>query len=114
MIVFCNNLLNEILNFGIIESIRFICFGKKKKSTKLKHPSRRISTEQAMKICCRLVEFFSLLHTKHKISHGDLKLDNIMIDRETGNPIVIDWGAARWDEDTEGVSAKTVRRILNF
>ena len=32
---------------------------------------------------------------EHGLIHGDLKPDNILIDAETGEPILIDWGAAQ-------------------
>ncbi len=52
--------------------------------------------DAAMTISVRLVEFFSHLHKRYGISHGDVKPDNIIIEEGTGKPWIIDWGAARW------------------
>lgn len=56
------------------------------------------TADNAMKISCRLVEFFAHLHRRFGISHGDVKPDNVIIDAATGKPWIIDWGAARWGE----------------
>lgn len=38
--------------------------------------------------------YFTELHEKQKVAHGDIAARNIMIDRETGIPYVIDFGRA--------------------
>ncbi len=43
----------------------------------------------------RLSEYVDQLHTKKGIAHGDLFARNVMIDRQTGRPVVIDFGRAR-------------------
>jgi len=54
--------------------------------------ARGISEENTVKISCELLQTLTILH-EIGISHRDLKLDNVMIDKE-GTPILIDWGTA--------------------
>ncbi|PCI90321.1 hypothetical protein COB18_01045 [Candidatus Kaiserbacteria bacterium] len=42
----------------------------------------------------RLEEYFLKLHKEKKIAHGDIAARNIMIDKKTGLPFVIDFGRA--------------------
>jgi len=44
----------------------------------------------------RLEEYLNALHNKKGILHKDLAARNLMVDRKTGNPIVIDFGRARF------------------
>ena len=44
----------------------------------------------------QLVEFFSSLQEIFGIAHGDIKLDNFMIDKARNDLYVIDWGGALW------------------
>lgn len=60
-----------------------------------------ISPAEALKWSCELITALSLLHSKYGISHGDLKLDNILL-KEPDKPgtslaslRLIDFGAAR-------------------
>jgi len=39
--------------------------------------------------------FISKMHETHKLTHGDLYARNIMIDRQTGEPRLIDFGRAK-------------------
>ncbi|CAD7939743.1 unnamed protein product [Amoebophrya sp. A120] len=65
---------------------------------------RQITVREAMRWSCKLIQALSLLHEKYEISHGDLKPDNIMIDKKTKTPFLIDWGAARWGDNTRKVT----------
>lgn len=42
-----------------------------------------------------LEQFIHTMHNEKRIAHGDLAPRNIMIDRKTGRPIVIDFGRAK-------------------
>ena len=59
-----------------------------------------LTVENAMNVSCKIIEFFSILHFRYGISHGDIKNDNIIIDEETMNPFFIDWGCSRWGSYT--------------
>lgn len=41
-----------------------------------------------------LEKYVNALHTEHRIAHGDLEARNVMVDKETGLPYVIDFGRA--------------------
>lgn len=68
-----------------------------------------LTTEVALKLSCKLVEGLAVLHDKCGISHGDLKLDNVMIEKfgSNYNAVLIDWGAACWGKHTE--KCKTIQ-----
>ncbi len=47
----------------------------------------------------KLKEFFTVLHDKYRIYHGDVNLGNLMIQYESLEPAVIDFGESVWGED---------------
>ena len=49
----------------------------------------------------KLSTFIDKLHTERGIYHRDLFSRNILIDNETGNPIVIDFGDASYNSTNE-------------
>ncbi len=51
----------------------------------------------------KLREFFTVLHDKHKIYHGDVNLGNLMIQADSLEPAVIDFGESFWGDSGEQV-----------
>ncbi len=64
----------------------------------------------------RLSSYIDHLHSDMGIAHGDLEPRNVMIDRETGLPIVIDFGNARYIDPSrpdQDPSAKADLKLLD-
>ncbi len=60
----------------------------------------------------KLTNFINKLHSEKGIYHRDLKARNVMIDNETGNPIVLDFGDAARQPIDENYDPYG-RRIIN-
>jgi len=61
----------------------------------------------------KLENFTEKMHSELSIYHGDLFSRNILIDNETGNPIVIDFGDAAFPPADDNYDAYGRRKILD-
>ena len=52
------------------------------------------------------------MHDETGIVHGDLFARNIMVDKETGNPRVIDFGRSKYFSTKNGAFHKMVREDI--
>lgn len=62
----------------------------------------------------RLEGYIQDVHEQKKIAHGDLFARNIMLDRKTGRPVVIDFGRAVNLKSEESVADKMADRDLKM
>ena len=74
--------------------------------SELKKQHRKLSSSLTMHIAKQLVEGLQYLRSE-RIVHGDLKLDNIMIN-ELGQVKIIDFGSARKVLDEESLTAESI------
>lgn len=59
---------------------------------------KRLSEAETFKLLAPIAELLAIMHGEHRLTHRDLKLENIMIEAGTGRPVLIDFGlAVRYD-----------------
>lgn len=77
-----------------------------KPAASLPHPATRLHEQQAFDIFCRICEGVHYAHQKGFL-HRDLKPSNVLL-REDGEPLVADFGLAKWSDGKEGGHSLTL------